>query len=286
MAIAEDRIGPAGQTALDVYWAAVIAGAIAAAALSFVLLTFGTGIGLAVASTSPTWRDTSLGLWILSGTYLVFTAVVSFALGGYIAGHMRARVGGMSEGTLFRDGLHGLMVWALAIVIGAVLALATAHAIAPAAVPGGGQAGLSTSVAGENSIAYELDQLFRSDRPPGRDVDMIYTRAEAARILLTSSGHNGVSPEDRDYLARIVSSRAEVSPQEAISRVNTIIPRAHDALKRARESAVLMAFMAAAALLLGAAVAWYAAREGGYERDIGGAPEWRWKLPRSRPLRM
>jgi hypothetical protein len=285
MAVAEERVSPAGAAISDVYWKAVIAGAVAAAALSFVLLAFGMGIGLAVASTSPTWRDTSLGLWILSGTYLVFTALVSFALGGYIAGHMRARLGGITEGTLFRDGLHGLLVWGLAILIGAVLAIGAAHAVAPAAVPSGGQAGTFESVAGENSIAYELDQLFRSDRLPGRDVDMNYTRAEAGRILLTSSGHNGVSPEDRDYLARMVSSRADVSPQEAVSRVNTIIPRAHDALKRARESAVIVAFMTAAALLLGAAVAWYAAREGGYERDIGGAPEWRWKLERRRPLR-
>jgi hypothetical protein len=40
-------------------WAAVFGGAFVAAALSFVLLSFGTAIGLAVASPSSTWRDTS-----------------------------------------------------------------------------------------------------------------------------------------------------------------------------------------------------------------------------------
>ena len=40
-------------------WGAVIAGAIAASALTFVLITFGAAIGLAVASPSATWRLSS-----------------------------------------------------------------------------------------------------------------------------------------------------------------------------------------------------------------------------------
>jgi hypothetical protein len=54
-------------------------------------------------------------------------------------------------------------------------------------VPTGGQAAGGTSVGGENIIAYDLDGLFRSDRPPA--ADMTYTRAEAGRILLTASSH-------------------------------------------------------------------------------------------------
>ncbi len=279
MAVQERVVSGDGIVA-DVHWGAVIAGAIAAAALSFVLLTFGTGIGFAVSSASPTWRDASLALWVVSGVYLIFTALVSFALGGYVAGRMRARLGGPADEADFRDGMHGLISWALAIVIGAILAIGTAHAIVPAAAPGGAQAGASTSVAGENSIAYELDQLLRSDRGPSRDTDMSYTRAEAARILLTSSSHTGVTPEDRNDLVRLVTTRAGVSQQEADARVSAIIPRAHDALKRAREAGIMIAFMTAAALLLGAAVAWYSAREGGRERELGGAPTWRWSLRR------
>ncbi len=48
----------------------------------FVLISFATAIGLAVSSVSPTWRDTSIALVVLSGAWVVLTAVGSFALGG------------------------------------------------------------------------------------------------------------------------------------------------------------------------------------------------------------
>src|SRR3954464_5904040 len=95
MAIVEERPVSAMPGA-DVHWGAVIAGAIAAAALSFVLLAFGTGLGLATSSVSPTWRDASFALWFLAGLYLVFVAVLSFGLGGYVAGRMRGRVATVS----------------------------------------------------------------------------------------------------------------------------------------------------------------------------------------------
>jgi hypothetical protein len=282
MAVIEERtIGPAGT---DVHWSAVIAGAITAAALAFVLLAFGTGLGLAVSSVSPTWRDASFALWFLSGIYLIFVALLSFGLGGYVAGRMRSRLTSVAaaDEANFRDGMHGLLAWALAIVIAAVLALGAVQASAPAAVPGSGAAGPSTSVAGENTIAYELDQLFRSDRPLPAD-DVNYARAEAARILLTSSSHSGVSQEDREYLTMLVSTRAHISPEEADARVSKVIPRAHDALKRARSAGVMIAFLTAVAMLLGAVVSWYAAEEGGRERELGASPSWRtWS---SRPVR-
>lgn len=272
MAIVQERtLAPDGLGA-DVHWSAVIAGAIAAAALSFVLLSFGAGIGLAVSSSSPTWRDASFALWLLSGLYLVFVALASFGLGGYVAGRMRARltVAGALDETEFRDGMHGLLSWALAIVLGAVLAIGAAHLVTSSA-PTGGDAGPSASTAGENSLAYELDQLFRSDRPIDA-AEMTQARGEAARILLTSSGHTGVSQEDRDDLVALVSTRARVSPAEADARVSKAIPRARDALRSARQAGVMMAFLVAVALMLGAAVSWYGACEGGREREIGGAP--------------
>jgi hypothetical protein len=281
MAIVEDRPGAVVRIS-DVHWSAVIAGAIAAAALSVVLLAFGTGIGLGVSSASPTWRDTSFALWFLSGLYLVFVSLISFGFGGYVAGRMRERIATVSaaDETEFRDGMHGLLSWALAVVIAAVLAIGASHAVAPIAAPGGGNAGPSASVAGENTIAYELDQLFRSDRPLPTEYSEP-ARAEAGRILLTSSGHSGVSQEDRDYLVQLVSTRARVTPQEADARVSKVIPRAHDALRRARQAGVLIAFLSAVALILGAAVSWYAACEGGREREVGG-PSWLWRTRMAR----
>ena len=88
-------------------WGPAVAGAIAASALAFVLDSFGVAIGLALSSTSPTWRDTSFAFVLLSGLYLVLAALASYGLGGYIAGRTRRRYdpGELSE---FQDGMHGL----------------------------------------------------------------------------------------------------------------------------------------------------------------------------------
>lgn len=67
-------------------WSSVVGGALSATALSSVLLGFGVAVGLSVASTSPTWRDTSSALALLSGLYLLLQALVAFGLGGYVAG--------------------------------------------------------------------------------------------------------------------------------------------------------------------------------------------------------
>src|SRR4029077_5194770 len=67
-------------------WTAVILGALVAAALSSILLTFGATIGLGLSSAAPTWRDASAALWLASGLYLIIQALVSFGVGGYIAG--------------------------------------------------------------------------------------------------------------------------------------------------------------------------------------------------------
>ena len=47
-------------------WSPIVLGALAATALSSVLLTFAVTIGLGVTSTAPTWRDASAALAILS----------------------------------------------------------------------------------------------------------------------------------------------------------------------------------------------------------------------------
>src|SRR5690349_25122423 len=94
-----------------VQWSPIVLGAFAATALSSVLLTFAVTIGLGVASASPTWRDASAALAILSGLYLIIQAVLSFGLGGYIAGHTRipGAVGTAAiEETEHVDGAHGL----------------------------------------------------------------------------------------------------------------------------------------------------------------------------------
>lgn len=250
----------------NISWSAIVAGAIVASALFIVLITFGVAVGIAVGSPAPTWRDSSFAFWIVSGLYLILVAIVSFGAGGYTAGrlHQHAPDPDLEENEL-RSGLHGLTVWALAVVIGALLAAGGASTVMPAVGTQGTTQ--SRSVGAENLLAYELDRLFRADRrAAGGDLD--YERSEAGRILLTTNGRAGMLQDDRAYLARLVAARTGLSATDAQTRVNAVVVSSGDALQRARRTGVLMGFMTAAALLLGAAVSWFATQRG--ERDAYG----------------
>jgi hypothetical protein len=278
----ETRTVPATGTVIHVQWGAIVAGALAAAALATVLHGFAAAIGLAVSSTAPTWRDASLALVLLSGLYLVLTALAAYGLGGYVAARIRAPLtAASSEEVEFRDGIHGLLVWALATVLAVLLAFAAAQSLTRLAAPAGGSAGPAASVAGENLIAYDLDRLFRGERRPEGDVSAV--RAEAARILLTTSSHRGMTSEDRTYLARLVSARTGLAAPDAERRVDEVAARAKENIQRARKSAVILAFSAGAAALLGAAAAWFAACGGGRIRDGADTPSMLWDW--GRPLR-
>src|SRR4051795_5469593 len=89
-----------------VEWGAVLAGAILAASLSFVLLTFGTAIGLS--ATSP-WPNSGLSAKLIA-SLAVFWAMAqqigSIMVGGYVAGRMRSRWHEAGHEAEFRDGLH------------------------------------------------------------------------------------------------------------------------------------------------------------------------------------
>ena len=99
-------------------------------------------------------------------------------------------------------------------------------------------------------------------------------RAEAGRILLTSSGHTGVTSDDRSYLVQLVGSATGLSGPDAERRVDSGIANAKTALDRSRRSTIILAFSLATALLLGAVAAWAAACAGGRHRDGAPLPDW------------
>jgi hypothetical protein len=198
-----------------------------ASAVSLVLIAFGTALGLGIVSSSPTWRDTSPTLTVVSGLYLLLVALVSFGVGGYVAGRLRERwdPSAHSDVVEFRDGTHGIVAWALAVVItGAVAAASVASLSSKAAPP----ATSSATTAGEPLIAYELDRLFRGDRR-AVEGDITYARAEAGRILLAATGRQGITPDDRAYLARLVAARTGLAQPDAERRVEEAITAASTA---------------------------------------------------------
>src|SRR4051794_5946540 len=263
----------AAEERRSIQWTSVIAGAFAAGAMSFILVSFGVAVGLGVSSASPTWRDASTALALLSGLYLIIQAIVSFGFGGYIARRTTRpapALATLEDDGERRDGLHGLMSWALAVLIGAAL-LAIIGAAAIDRSPMRSSAGNATSA--EPLLSYELDKLFRAPRrPPG--ADMREARAEAGRILMTSSSHSGVTTDDRTYLVQQVAALTGLAAPESERRVDAVIAESSTAINRARRNSVIVAFSVAAAALIGAAVAWAAAVAGGRHRDGEPLPNW------------
>jgi len=269
---------PITATARDrwtLQWTPIVAGAFVACAVSSILVTFGTTVGLGVSSAAPTWRDASLALWILSGIYLILQALVSFGCGGYLAGRCRVPYGGAAtEDAGSRDGLHGVASWALAVVLGAALAAAVATA---ASKPTSLTQPATTSE--PSVLSYEIDHLFRTARRlPAADLAPL--RAEAGRILLTSSSHSGVSSDDRAYLVQLVTATTGLAGADAERRVDNAISQSKTAISRTRASTIILAFSLAAALLLGAIAAWSGAEAGGRHRD--GKPLSDWMLHSNR----
>jgi hypothetical protein len=270
------------RSGFQAQWGAVFAGALCGAGLAFVLDAFGAAIGLAVSSTAPTWRDASIGLTFLSGIYLILAAVISYGFGAFIAARLRPGVAVAADQVEMIDGYNGLIVWALMTVATALLIVITAQAITRAAAPSNSTAGAAQSVAGENILAFDLDRLFRGARnTPGE-----YQRAEAARILLTTSSHRGMQQDDRAYLVRLVEAVTGLAPGDAQARVNDISGRAKQNIDRARNNSVILAFMTAAAALAGAVAAWFTSTAGGRQRD-GAIDLWRsdWQWPWSSTTR-
>src|ERR1700677_2996467 len=104
-----------------VAWAAVIAGAFVAAALSLILLALGAGIGLS--AISPWAGAGASGSAVSKGAivWMILMEIISSAFGGYLAGRLRTKwVQLHTDEVFFRDTAHGFLAWALATVVGAI----------------------------------------------------------------------------------------------------------------------------------------------------------------------
>src|ERR1700730_5152946 len=121
-----------------VSWAAVIAGAFVAAALSLALLALGTGIGLsAVSPWSNAGASASAIGWTAIG-WLVLTQLIASSGGGYLAGRLRTKwVNVHTHEVYFRDTAHGFLGWAVGLVLTAAFLTSAATSIVGGAARAG-----------------------------------------------------------------------------------------------------------------------------------------------------
>jgi hypothetical protein len=277
-----------------VSWASIAAGAVTASAVALPLWALGAGLGLS--SISP-WTDTGLSastFKVAAGIYLVIVAVMSSAIGGYLAARLRTKwIGVPSNEAFFRDTAHGFIAWAFSILISAtLLGAATTHLLGGAASMVGAAAGQAAT----NPAQVYVDRLFRREAPAaanpaspaanpasppaggaaapapaGGTADArsnAAARGEVLRLWTTSyAAAGGLSSSDRTYVAQLVAAQTGMSQADAEKRVDDVVAQAKAAADDARRGAAKLAFWMTAALLFGAFAASLAAVEGGQLRD-------------------
>jgi hypothetical protein len=272
---------PAGASFVE--WSAVFAGAVLAAALSFVFLTFGTAIGLSFTSPWPNSGASAKFIAAVAILWVMIQQIGAFMAGGYVAGRLRSRWHETTEHEIeFRDGLHGALVWAVGLVIGAAMLMATAGAAARTGIEVAGKAAAATAST-TNPIDTVLDTMLRPvnvaqaqpapptgapatrPQPPAGAVEN--PRAEMARIMASSLANGAMTPQDRAYVAQIVAQRTGVPQPEAEKRVTEALNTAREAADKTRRAAILAGFVTAAALVVSFGAAWWAAMKGGQHRD-------------------
>jgi hypothetical protein len=268
-----------------VSWGAIAAGAVGAAALALLLIAFGAGLGLS--AVSP-WSDSGVSASTFktgTGIYLVIVAVMSSAVGGYLAARLRTKwVGAHAHEIFFRDTAHGFIAWAFATLLSAsALSSVTAYLANGATAGVGGAASQATRSV--NPADIYVDKLFRPAGQPASapapspapgnlnpaapsGANFNQSRAEILR-LWTADFHDNqdLSTADKAYVAQVVAARTGMSQADADNRVNEVITEAKTAADNARKGAAKLSFWLTAAMLFGAFAASLAAVEGGSLRD-------------------
>ena len=101
-----------------VSWAAILSGAVVAAATSLLLLVLATGLGLTAVSPWPDSGASAGALGVMTAIAFIVIQWISSSVGGYITGRLRLKwVGLHTHEVFFRDTAHGFITWAVATLL-------------------------------------------------------------------------------------------------------------------------------------------------------------------------
>jgi hypothetical protein len=311
--VSDAEAGAAGWSRSAASWPAILAGAFVAMGSSAILLALGGGLGFAMVSAWPGRGASAAGFTINAAIWLIVSQWISAALGGYIAGRLRTKwTGTHTHEVFFRDTAHGLVTWSVStVVVAALLASSvssgvggTMHALGGAVSAGlqGAAAGASTGAMNgppgggpSAAMTYDIDKLFRQGQggaapggagaatgsnaagspAPGMDMSSD-PRVEAVYIAFHAIANpaQGVSEEDRAYLAQLVQAQTGIAQPEAQKRVDDFVSatvnaenKARAAVDAARKAAAEASIFTALSLLIGAFIASVSAALGGRLRD-------------------
>lgn len=274
-----------------VYWGPIIAGAMAAAVLTALLMLVGGGLGLSMVSPFSGDGADLATIGIGAGIWMIVVQWLSSGVGGYLTGRLRTKWSGIhTDEVYFRDTAHGFLAWALATLLMLGMAGSTASGILRAGADAVGTAtgvaasgaAMAGTAAGEadgsgqtDPIGYFTDLMMRPADPARASAgDVTASNREVGRILLHAAAAGELPADDRIYLDRVVAARTGLSEADAKARIDAVLKQADaarnqamEAAETARKGTATAALLGALALFIGAFIAGAAAALGGRQRD-------------------
>ncbi len=277
VAVVNSPQGAWGAAWSGVSWSAVIAGALTAIAVSFIVISLGSGIGMELVSPySYSSSPSASTMTVIGAVWLVFAQAVGFATGGYVAGRMRRSPARLhTDEVKFRDGANELVVWAIGVVITFFILVALVGKVsstAGSAAAGAASIGIASTTAQTPSVDYFSDALLRpnpqgnagaaanpstpnaaaggtapasaaapsngaANGAPANTADARQQRAEINRVLIMALGPNGLSKDDSSYLAQLVAAQTGMSKADAQRRMDNVVGQMKLDAKHAADTA-------------------------------------------------
>ena len=252
-------------------WGLAIAGGVAATAVTFFLLSLGSGFGLLLVN-PQTHEGPSMPQFLTGGAiYFLAAQAFGFAVGGHLAGRLLGPIVESRVQEEVRAVAHGFIAWAVAVL--ATLTMVAIIGMTTASTAGTMAAlyGASAAKTEATPSAYIVDVLYRP-APNAAPVADPNARAEAGRIVDASLAL-GVqpTPADRARLVELMMSQAGLAPVDASNRIDATQADLRAKMDRvanyARKAASYTAIWLALSLLLGVVVATVASVEARLEDD-------------------
>ena len=234
-------------------WPAIFGGCVVAVAVGTVFTGFGGALGLSTISAKPGEGSFNFML-IISAVWIVITLVSSYMAGGYVAGRMRRRVDqATADEVTVRDGINGLVVWALGIVATAFLlgaavsttihaagsvisgagAVASTVASTAGAIVGDAASGAVVAVGAVASkadpMSYTSSALLRPNTVATGTNDAAATATQTAAILANVLKTGSIADDEKAYLVSAVSAATGATQPEASAKVDAAVTAATNA---------------------------------------------------------
>ena len=240
----------ASRTESAVSWASIIGGAVAAAAISTILLALGSGVGLSAISAWPGSGMTAAEFGMTGAVWLVVTqslprdwaAICPGACGPNRSAFIPTRCSSAIPPTAFSPGRSRTLI-GVALLAAAVTWAATETARNASVVAAGAAGGISQGVRQQGT------QGSRRGFPRLSDRYVIPLRQSIERDATRSSrrdhpASDGRSPQRRRARrgqdlsgAAVVSARTGLSQADAEARVNAVLDKAKATMASARQQA-------------------------------------------------